>query len=72
MTRYEYMEQMGEELAKELVRMGLMSTRYIEYFNICKFHKEHGNKRSITCKHFHAKYSTIGHALCVMTKDIKI
>lgn len=72
MTRYEYMEQMGEELAKELVKMGLMSVRYIEYFNICKFHKEHGNKRSITCKHFRAKYSTIGHALCVMTKDIKI
>lgn len=72
MTRYEYMEQMGDALAKELVKMGLMSTRYIEYFNICKFHKEHGNKRSITCKHFHAQYSTIGYALLVMTKEIKI
>ena len=72
MTRYEYMEQMGDALAKELVKMGLMSTRYIEYFNICKFHKKHGNKRSITCKHFHAQYSTIGYALRVMTKDIKI
>ena len=72
MTRYEYMEQMGEELAKELVKMGLMSTRYIEYFKICKFHKEHGNKRSITCKHFRVPYSTIGYALRVMTNDIKI
>lgn len=72
MTRYEYMEQMGEELAKELVKMGLMSTRYIEYFNICKFHKEHQCKRSITCAHFRAKYSTIGHALRIMTEEIKI
>lgn len=72
MTRYEYMEQMGEALAKELVKMGLMSTRYIEYFAIAKFHKEHGNKRSITCNHFHVPYSTIGYALRVMTNDIKI
>ena len=72
MTRYEYMEHMGEALANELAKMGLMSVRYIEYFAICKFHKEHGNKRSITCKHFHAQYSTIGYALRVMTKEIKI
>ena len=72
MTRYEYMEQMGEALARELIKMGLMSTRYIEYFAICKFHKEHGIKRSITCAHFRAKYSTIGHALRIMTQDIKI
>ena len=72
MTKYEYMEQMGEELANELVKIGLMSVRYVEYYKICKFHKEHGNKRSITCKHFRAQYSTIGYALSTMTKDIKI
>lgn len=72
MTRYDYMEQMGEALANELVRAGLMSATMIEYYRICKYHKENHSKRAKTCEHFRAKYSTIGHALRIMREKIEI
>lgn len=71
MTTYEYLNSMGDDNLKKLVRNGIISAKMLTYMKVYKYHVQNGEKRSLTMEHFKMPIASVGYALQRMKQPIQ-